>query len=329
MPELNRTIDDIFVSEALECAENAGLNGLEIASRIAYAPTRMSLRQYGQFWYALAHEMQDEMLGMTEYQMRPGSFALMCHSILGATTIEKAIRRALWFLKVVAGSPYGVLTVLGGQAHITFIDPDGPNSAFAYRTLMIVLLGPICWLARRRIPLLQVSFRCAAPAGASAYNRLFGTPVQFEAPATKLVIASDHLTLPAPRTETALKRYLKDTPGNLLVGYQSGDDLIGRATESLMKTPARLWPDFDGFAQQFGMSPSTLRRRLKGQGASYRSIKADVRRALAIRLLTDGQGTVSDIAYELGYAEPSAFFRAFQIWTGKTPAQFRHGQTSD
>ena len=250
MPELNRTIEDIFIFEALECAENAGLNGLEIANRVADAPTGMSLRQYGQFWYALAHEMQDEMLGMTEYQMRPGSFALMCHSILGATTIA------------VAGSPYGVLTVRGGHAHITFIDPDGPNSAFAYRTLMIVLLGPICWLARRRIPLLQVSFRCAAPAGASAYNRLFGTPVQFEAPATKLVIASDHLTLPAHLTETALKRYLKDTPGNLLVGYQSGDDLIGRATESLMKTPARLWPEFDGYAQQFGMSPSTLRRRL-------------------------------------------------------------------
>ena len=39
------------------------------------------------------------------------------------------------------------------------------------------------------------------------------------------------------------------------------------------------------------------------------------------------QKTLKDIAHELGFAELSPFYRAFQRWTGSTPAQWRHAHT--
>jgi AraC-like DNA-binding protein len=34
---------------------------------------------------------------------------------------------------------------------------------------------------------------------------------------------------------------------------------------------------------------------------------------------------IGEVAYLLGYSEPSAFHRAFRRWTGRTPAQARRG----
>lgn len=189
MSTLNASVPEIFIKEAVECARHCGIDGLRIARAIApdAAGHRMTLEEYGRFWFALAQEMGDEMLGMTHAPMRPGSFAVLCHAIRNTTTLGQALRRALWVLEVMLGGPHGTVTIRHGEAHITFAENgehDEPMSAFTYRTLLIVLLGPICWLARRRLELLKVAFRCPAPAGAIEYSRFFGTPVLFSASET-------------------------------------------------------------------------------------------------------------------------------------------------
>ena len=39
--------------------------------------------------------------------MRRGSFTLLCHAVLHAGTLDKALRRALQFLRVVLDEPHG------------------------------------------------------------------------------------------------------------------------------------------------------------------------------------------------------------------------------
>lgn len=325
MSNLSARVSPIFVEEAFDCARRAGLDGREIARECACPPKleEMTLKDYGRFWFALAQEIEDEMLGMAAHPMRPGSFALLCHATIGTQTLGQALRRTLWALGVMLGAPKGAVTVRNGQAHIVFSDSGAPLSAFAYRTLLIVLLGPICWLARRRIPLLQVAFRCDAPSGATAYSRLFGTEVQFGAPQTRVVISADYLNLAITRSEAALKRFLNDAPGNLLVAYHGSDDLTGQIRKLLADMPALGWPDFDELVKQLNMSPSTLRRQLKDQGTSFRDLKAEVRRSRAKHLLSTSDMPVAQVADQLGYTEPSAFFRAFDAWMGTSPAQYR------
>ncbi|EJZ16507.1 AraC family transcriptional regulator, partial [Rhizobium sp. Pop5] len=71
------------------------------------------------------------------------------------------------------------------------------------------------------------------------------------------------------------------------------------------------------------MPPSTLRHRLHDEGQSYAAIKDDIRRDLAVELLLGTPKTIGEIAVQLGYSEPSAFFRAFRKWMGKSPENFR------
>jgi AraC-like DNA-binding protein len=79
----------------------------------------------------------------------------------------------------------------------------------------------------------------------------------------------------------------------------------------------------DHVAAELAMSPRTLARRLGAEGSSFAKILAEVRSALADRYLADRTLPISQIAWLLGYAEISAFTRAFQRWTGMVPSAAR------
>ena len=76
-------------------------------------------------------------------------------------------------------------------------------------------------------------------------------------------------------------------------------------------------------ARQFGMSARTLQRALRASGASYVSILTQARMELARAWLARGE-RVGDVAVGLGYADQTAFSRAFRRWTGTSPSSFRH-----
>ena len=78
-------------------------------------------------------------------------------------------------------------------------------------------------------------------------------------------------------------------------------------------------------AQQLGVSPRTLQRRLADQDLTHSQVVSQTRIAKACQLLTQQNVHISYIAREAGFATPSAFSRAFHTWTGTSPRAFRNG----
>jgi AraC-like DNA-binding protein len=71
------------------------------------------------------------------------------------------------------------------------------------------------------------------------------------------------------------------------------------------------------------MSVSALQRHLSLEGKSFQMLKDELRRDMAIVRLTSTGATLSAIADELGFADSTAFQRAFKSWTGSTPGIYR------
>ena len=94
--------------------------------------------------------MGDEFFGLGGRAMVPGTLTLIGHSVLHAGSLRRAMPRALCFLAVTIVNPHGELVVKDGLGQIVLRDARAARSAFAYRTLWIMLDGLACWLVGRR-----------------------------------------------------------------------------------------------------------------------------------------------------------------------------------
>ena len=71
------------------------------------------------------------------------------------------------------------------------------------------------------------------------------------------------------------------------------------------------------------MKAASLQRKLAAEGATYRKLYDAVRQELAESYVTDGNFSLTEISYLLGFSSQASFSRAFKRWTGVTPQEFR------
>lgn len=318
-----------FVEDALQCLRDKGLDARSVLASVgidAELAGPVTNEQYGALWLAIATLAGDEFFGLAAHPMRPGSFRLLCYTVIHAGTLERALRRALTFLNIVLDDPSGELRQNGGLCEIVLSDHQAPRSAFTYRTYWLIVLGVACWLVGRRIPLNRVNFSCPAPANRQEYHQFFGAPVHFDQAESRISFRADYLKLPIIRDEKALKHFLRAAPANILLRYRHDQGFTAGVRHRLRSVSPDNWPDFETIAADMHLSPATLRRRLKAEGQSFAAIRDEIRYAEAQRRLREGDEPVSRIAAMLGYTEHSAFHRAFVKWSGTTPLAFRKAE---
>ncbi|MEH3145444.1 MAG: AraC family transcriptional regulator ligand-binding domain-containing protein [Methylobacterium frigidaeris] len=123
-----------------------------------------------------------------------------------------------------------------------------------------------------------------------------------------------------PYLNDFLTRFHDDLLGH---GVSSSGDLASRVANALTPLLAHGHADVTSVASALGMSTRTLGRRLAEEGISFRSILEQIRADLAVRYVRDTTMPISQIAWRLGYRDPSAFIVAFKRWTGRPPSAVR------
>ena len=157
----------------------------------------------------------------------------------------------------------------------------------------------------------------------SDYRSLLGVPFVFNQPRSCIVMKNAMLQLPLRTADdkllAALTRLCRQT-----LGDQPDDfDLVYQVRRHITELLPSGEPAMDRVAAELGMSSRTLARRLADQEVSYRELLDQTRHQLALRYLKSDALRPSQIAYLLGYSEPSGFHHAFHRWTGQPPSRFR------
>lgn len=115
-----------------------------------------------------------------------------------------------------------------------------------------------------------------------------------------------------PRTmqliDVLLPQYL------LLLDREQGESFPAKVKRMLLQMSNPMFPTLSQVSAQFAMSDRNFQRKLRSSGQSFRSITNEVKHQLASYLREGGQMKVKDIAYALGYSEPSAYLHAVKNW---------------
>ncbi|MBN8442879.1 MAG: AraC family transcriptional regulator [Thauera sp.] len=304
---------------------------------LADAASRIPVDRYAALYNRVVAELDDEAFGLFSRSMPPGSFEFLCRSMLGAATLAEAMARAARFLRIVL--PDLAVSIRRdaslAELRITEVRPltaerDDPARVFAFEWLLRLLHGVACWFVGRGLALDAVRFPYARPLHADDYALVYTEHSRFEsnAPATDnrgALVASfqaNLLDLPIRRDDAALTAFLDGAPGKISMLYRRDREMVFRVRDLLRDAlPANL--SVAEVASRLHVSPRTLHRRLDEEGAGFRTIKDAIRRDIALARLTKTRQPIARIAADLGYADTSAFYRAFVVWCGVSPEHFR------
>jgi len=184
-------------------------------------------------------------------------------------------------------------------------------------------------LANRRLISRRARLMHRRKRGAAELSAFLGCDVAFGADVDEIVFSENVQDMPVVSGDPYLNKILIRFCEDALSRRRATRSTLQKNLEDAI---APLLPHGKAHAaevaRRLGMSRRTLARRLSSEGLTFAGVLADLRVDLARRQLRDGDLTISQIAWLLGYREASAFTHAFKRRTGKTPREVRIGGRS-
>jgi AraC-like DNA-binding protein len=169
----------------------------------------------------------------------------------------------------------------------------------------------------------QITFAYPAPSYADEYTRVFGPNLRFDQPVSGFSFDRLLLTAAAPFRDVSLHDTLRSHTEQRFMQLRQGSSFAARVRALLIEHNGPRHINMLEVARTLGLAERTLRRRLTEEGTSYDAVASAALASIATSYLLEGQRTIQETAFELGFTDRAAFHRAFKRWTGTTPALFR------
>lgn len=291
---------------------------------------RITLEQSATVWQKAYELSGDPNLALHAIEVLPfGAYRVIDFIAASAPTVGTALAKVSDYFPLihdVVRLPYVV-----GDEIVTF-DLEAPSRPetitrpYAEYTLAAVFLRTRI-ATHQQYPLIRVEFSQPAPPDITEHERVFECPVVFGAGACRLVIARAVWETPRTGSDPALFSVLDTHARMLLDRRPAPDDLVGRVRHAIGAELRGGSPRLAPVAKRLAMSPRTLQRRLRDEGILFNDLLDAMRFEAAKSYLARRDVAGAEVAYLLGFAEPSAFNHAFKRWSGQTPMEYRRRST--
>lgn len=169
----------------------------------------------------------------------------------------------------------------------------------------------------------RVSFEHPAPAYLAEYTRIFKGAECFDQPFTGLVFDRALLDAPSPQKDDDVREALQALAERRLLRITHSTPYALRVREHLVREGFPHRTDMESVARSLDISVRSLRRRLADEGKSYNEVLSEALALVAKHHLQDPRRTIQEVAFDMGFSDPSTFHRAFKRWTGTTPSAYR------
>jgi AraC-like DNA-binding protein len=275
----------------------------------------------------LQRATSDEFMGLGASPCAAGYTDLLIEMTCRCETLRAALAFGGRLLAVATSAVRIELIEAGDEAVLQFRAEPGARGSedLLVDWLMVIWHKQAQWLIGSEIFLERTEFAHALDEKYSAYARMFGGDCVFNAEVSRLRFARSYLDRRIVRTPADGEHMTVWKPG-----FFSKPIGLSRTWKQLVKGVLRVQiangqppSSVEDLAAEFGIGSQTLRRRLRAEGASYRTIKARVRQELALDVLADSGATLAQASLAAGFAEPNALTHALKATKGISASQLR------
>ncbi len=296
--------------------------------------SHLTIRQWSRAILAAMAEVGDAGIGYEfGLRMRPTAHGAMGFALMSAPTLGDALHLASRFLAMRTRGFRFSLSTEGGQA-VTTLDQGSPvvglppAEAQALRRFLheIMLLGQLSdarFLIGRELSGVELRVDWPRPDYHDHYQHRL-PPVRFEQAANQIRFPASELQAAILTADPVAYRMALAQCEQERARFDEGfDDTLARIKALLVLSPGVGFPSLTAVADSLNVSASTLKRRLQEHGLSFLALLNEARQMEAAHLLITTDKSVQEVADWLGYATPTNFVRAFRLWHGLTPKQYR------
>lgn len=318
-PSLRALLADMQLSPA-KVLRRAGLR----ADLLARGPVWLSEDQFFALWRAIEVESGDPNLPLRiEDSFSPELFAAPIFAALLSADLNTAATRLAQYKALIG--PMRLEVEVGPET--TTIGYRWPVGARPPSTLVLAEL--LFWVAmartgtRQRIEPLRVTAP-EPPEDVEAYRTFLGVPIE-RSERQAVTFAAADAALPFLTENEAMWETFEPELRRRLGELELEAAMDERVRAVLLELLPVGRTGMAEVAAELAMSTRTLQRRLRDEGTSFQRVLDATREDLALHYLSTEHLSAPEIAFLLGYGEPSSFYRAFHNWTGETPERVRAG----
>ena len=292
---------------------------------------RVPIRQVQALWREVVAATGDPHIALQLGELvNPVAIGVLAYVMMHSPTLGRAFEKLYQYQDIVCEGirTTGRLTPNGDQfilsLHITSADIIYPE--YALNSELSVYQSAMRALTGHRITANDVWFSYPRPADVQMHERVFAPArLTFDAPETAMILDAFLLDLPVLNASPALS-VLFEKHATAILNTLKTPTLSSRVKTEIVGMMKGEEPTLPAIADRLAMGVRTLQLRLKDEHTSYQQLLDEARKDMALSHLREPNFSTTDIAYLLGFAEPSVFFRSFKKWTGQTPGAYRLAQ---
>lgn len=288
-------------------------------------PPTVTAEEKFRIWESMAHVMRDTPAfplklaqAVTTEVFSPPVFACLCSDNLNIALKRLAQYKILESplrLHLERDSQRTLVSVMG----LSEVGSPPPNPMIAHELAFLVHISRL--MTREHIIPASVHIAFELPA-IEVYEAFFGVHISQDA-FNGIAFSAEDAQRPFLTAgdnvwstfEPELRKRLHDLTQEASFGE--------RVRACLIETLASGQFSIADVAAKLALSSRTLQRRLQQENTTFKKILDDCREELALHYLSNSDYTYEQIAFLIGFEEPTSFYRAFRAWTGQTPESVR------
>jgi AraC-like DNA-binding protein len=316
----------------LERAEEMGFDRVELMAASGLAEddledpdTRLPTGRFVALWKHVLELDPDPDLGTRiGSAMGVARMGLVGYLMMHSQDLEAALGRLARFSHILSEANRAVL-VLRGDRGIFSWQPDPRLREISQTSdwILAALLAVGSEITGAELSPIEVHFPYPKPSGKRSYPSGVEGRQKWRRPRAALVLAREDLEREVADADPSLGFYLERYAETVLSSLASESPVSRKVREAIWIELKSGQPTLEKVAEDLYVSPRTLQRRLNEEGTSFSDLLEELRRSMATLLLHRNDLAIHEVAFLLGYSEPSAFYRAFRRWQQTSPQAFR------